>query len=143
MFTSFFFRCIVVVAALRYLFYVLSCSCLRATFSTLTSYSLSINFSLIYTCRVHSASEGSPTKSSYAASSCSPSCALGYHMLIGVTLKNLSQFPSRSMVALAAGVDTYGAWLTKVFSSMIYVSIVFLSASCASVIVVIGVDIVS
>jgi len=66
-------------------------------------------------------------------------------MLIGVTVMNLCQFPSRSITVLGAvdGVATCGAWLTSVFSSVICVSIVYLSASCAVVIAVISVDIVS
>ena len=66
-------------------------------------------------------------------------------MLIGVTLINLCRFPSRYMAALAAidGVAACGAWLTKVFSSVICVSIVFLSASCTIVIAVIDAEIVS
>ena len=94
---------------------------------------------------VLSVSEGSTTKFSCMASSYSPSCAVGCHMLIGVIVTNLCRFPFGSMTVLGAvdGVATFGAWLTRVFSSVICVSIVCLSTSYAIVIVVIGADIVS
>ena len=49
------------------------------------------------------------------------------------------------MIALDVvdGVSTYVAWLTRILSSIICVSIVCFSASCIVVIKVIGYDIVS
>ena len=65
-------------------------------------------------------------------------------MLIGVTMMSLCQFPYGSMTALGVvhTVVTYGAWLISFFSSISYVSIVCLSASCAVVIEVIDSNIV-
>ena len=118
---------------------------MSATFSARTKCSLSLNFSVIYAYRALNVSKGNVAKSSCVTPCCSPSYALGYHMLIGVTVTNLCQFPSGSIIVLGVvdGVATYGAWLTSVFSSINCVSIVYLSASCASVIAVIGCDIVS
>ena len=50
-------------------------------------------------------------------------------MLIGMTVMDLCQLPSRSITVLGAvdGVATFGAWLTSVFSSVSYVSIICLS----------------
>ena len=130
--------------ALRYLLYVLSLSFLSATFSALTNYSLSLNSSVICACRVLNVSEGSAAKSSCATPSYSHSYALGWHMLIGVTVMNLCRFPFVSITALCTvdGVATCGAWLTNVFSSVSCVSIVCLSASYVVVIVVIDSNIV-
>ena len=145
MLTSSCFHFIANVAALQYLFFVLSCSYLSATFFARTSCSLSLNSLAICTCRVLNVSEGSSAKSSYAAPSCSPSYALGWYMLIGVTEMNLCRVPSRSLTVLCIVdvVATCNAWLTSVLSSVRCVSIVYLSASYAVVIVVIGFDILS
>ena len=145
MLTSSCFHYVANTTTLQYLFSILSCSYLSATFSALTSYSLSLNSSEIYAYRILNVSEGSAAKSSCATPSCSPSCALNWCMLIGLTTTNLCRFPSGSMTVLGAvdGVATYGAWLTSIFSSVIYVSIVCLSASCTVVIAVIDSNIVS
>ena len=118
---------------------------MSATFSALTSYSLSLNSLMIYPCRVFNVSEGSTTKSSYTTPSYGPSCALGRHILIGVTEMNRYRVPSRSVTMLCTvdGVATCGAWLTNILNSVSCVSIVYLSASCAVVIVVVSFDILS
>ena len=66
-------------------------------------------------------------------------------MLIGMTVMNLCRFPSGSMNALGVvdRVATCGAWLTNILSSVIHVSIVYLSSSCIVVIAMIGLDILS
>lgn len=65
-------------------------------------------------------------------------------MVIGVTAMSLCQFPSRFMIVLGVvdEIATYGMWLISIFISISYVSIVYLSASYAVVITVIGSDIV-
>ena len=144
MFTSSFFYYTANTTTLQYFLFELSHSCLSATFSTLTIYSLSLNSSAIYACKVLSVSEGSAAKSSYVAPSCSPSYMLGCRMLIGMTVMNLCWFPFGSMTALGVvdEVATCGAWLTNIFISVSYVSIVYLSTSCAVLIIVIGSNIV-
>ena len=143
--TSSCFHCTTIVAALRYFLSTWSHSYLSATFSILTSCSLSLNSSAICTWRVLIISEGNVAKSSCAAPSCSPSCALGWHMLIGVTEMNQCQVPTGSitMLYVVVGVATYGAWLTNVFNSVSCVLIICFSASCVDANVVIGSDMLS
>jgi hypothetical protein len=145
MLTSSYFLYAANIVTLWYLFSILSRSFLSATFSALTSCSLSLNSSVICACKILNVSEGSGTKSSCAAPSCSPSCALGQHMLIGVTETNLCQVPSESITVLCIvdGVATCGVWPTSVFNSVSCVSIVSLSTSYAVVIVMIDSDILS
>ena len=143
--TSSCFRCVATAAVLGYLFSALSHSCVSAAFSTLASYSLSLNSSTICACRILNTSEGIAAKSNCTAPSYSPSCALGWHMLIGVLEMNRCSVPFGFITTLCIldGVATCGAWLTNVFSSMSCASIVYFSASYVVVIVVISSDILS
>ena len=145
MLTSSFFCYAANVASLRYFLSKLFRSYLSATFFALTICSLSLNSLVICACRVLSVSEGSTTKYSYAAPSCSRSFTLGCCILMGITVTNLCQFPSGSITALGVvdGVATCGAWLISVFSFVSYVSIICLSTSYVVVIAVIGSNIVS
>lgn len=143
--TSSCFRCTATMAVLRYLVSALSHAFLSTTFSALTSCSLSLNSLAICACRVLNISEGSATKSSCAAPSCSPSCALGRHVLIGVMEMNQCRVPfgSTTTLCIAGGGATCGVCRTSAFSSVSCASIVCFSTSYTVVIVVIGSDILS